>query len=557
MRFSEIPYDRPPKSQLHEQATACINAWQQAGTADAQIAILNDWQQHSQHFHTLASLAEVRFQQNTADPGVRAEKEYFDEVYPEVQGNKIRFLKQVLASPHRPALEKHLGQHVFNLWQAELTTFRDEIADDKRAESALCMQYSSALAALRIPVDGTEYTLSTLPSLFDNPDRSIRQTAISSMAGALQGIQDELDDIYGQLVTVRSRMATTLGFSSYTPLGYQEMLRTDYTAAEVADFREAIKTMIVPLAQRIRGQQAQSLGVDLAYHDESLPDPKGAPRPQGGHDWMLEQASQMFAQMGSDFSTFFEMMRRRDLLDLQSRPGKAGGGFCTSFETQKVPFIFANFNGTLADVNVFTHECGHAFQVYTSRDLQPREYLWPTYEACEIHSMGLEFLSYPHMELFFGDDADRFRTGHLKSALTFLPYGAAVDAFQHRVYASPADRAAEWTASWSSLEADYLPWRRYVDAPYFSTGRFWQKQRHIYQRPFYYIDYCLAQVCALQLWSRARTDREGTMSLYRELCALGGQRPFTELLEAVGLDNPFNPDVIERVAREAAETLNL
>ena len=558
LRFSELPYARPARDALLAAAADREAAWQAADTADAQLAVLQKWERERQTFHTHHSIAEVRFHQDTVSPDIKAEKEYFDEIDPEVLGAKVRFLDAVTRSPHRPALESALGSHVFRLWDAELTTFRDEIADDKRAESALINRYNSALAGLRFEFGGKQHTLSTIRGLFGDADRSVRLGAIQAQAAALGSVKEDLDEIFGQIVGLRHKMARTLGYESFTPLGYKMLQRTDYTADEVAAFRGAIAETIVPLAARIRARQAAELGIgDYGFHDEAIRDHKGAPRPMGDHDWMLDRAEEMFSAMGDDFGTFFHMMRRRELLDLKSRDGKTGGGFCTSFEDHQIPFIFANFNGSQDDVNVFTHECGHAFQAYTSRTLEPREYLWPTYEACEIHSMGLEFLTYPHMHLFFGDDADRFRTGHLESAITFLPYGAAVDHFQHEIYANPAASADERAALWQAQEARYLPWRRYHETPFFEGGRLWQRQRHIYNSPFYYIDYCLAQICALQLWSRARKDREGTMRLYRDLCALGGSRPFTGLLDAVGLENPFDPAVIARVSAEVAEALEL
>jgi M3 family oligoendopeptidase len=558
MRFSEMPYSRPDTNALRDSATARLAAWKSASSAEEQLSILTDWERQEQRISTLSTMAYIRFQQDTSSEQSRAERTFFDQINPDLQGDKIRFLQAVLGSPHRSTLEARLGGHVFQLWEAECTTFRDEIAADKRTESALTMRYSSAMAALRIPFQGAEYTLSTLRAFFGNPDRSVRLAATQAQAKALATIQDDLDEIYGQLVETRDRMARSLGHDTYTPLGYSEMHRTDYTDTQVAAFRQAVQDTIVPLAARIRARQADKLGIqDYGFHDEAVNDKRGAPRPQGDHDWMMERASQMFSSMGTDFGDFFQMMKQRELLDLKSRDGKAGGGFCASFETHGVPFIFANFNGTQDDVNVFTHECGHAFQVYSSRNLSPREYLWPTYEAAEILSMGLEFLCYPHMHLFFGDSAPRFRTGHLESAITFIPYGAAIDEFQHRVYASPSDRGPEWHASWKDLEASYLPWRRYQDTPFFEEGRLWQRQRHVYNRPFYYIDYCIAQLCALQLWSRARKDRTDTMRLYRDLCNLGGSMPFTALLETVGLENPFDPAVIARLSAEISDELGL
>ncbi|HTC81785.1 MAG TPA: M3 family metallopeptidase, partial [Acidimicrobiia bacterium] len=271
---------------------------------------------------------------------------------------------------------------------------------------------------------------------------------------------------------------------------------------------------------------------------------------QGDHDWMLARAAEMFDAMG-DLGPFFRRMARGGFLDLADRTGKAGGGFCTSFPTEGMPFVFANFNGTKGDVEVFSHEMGHAFQSYESRDLPLADYLWPTSESAEIHSMSLEFLTWPHMERFFGADAARFRRVHLAEALLFLPYGTAVDHFQHEIYRRPAMSPAERHELWRSMEQTYLPWRDWGDLAYPAKGGRWQHQRHIYLAPFYYIDYVLAQTCALQFWVRSERDREAAMRDYVALCRRGGAAPFRSLVASAGLTSPFEPGCLPEVVEAA------
>jgi M3 family oligoendopeptidase len=314
----------------------------------------------------------------------------------------------------------------------------------------------------------------------------------------------------------------------------------------------------VPLCVRLRERQRKTLGVDrLMAWDEAVQDPRGNPQPQGDHDWMVERARTMFDTMGGDLGPFFRLMDEGNLLDLKSREGKAGGGFCTSFPTYGVPFIFANFNGTKSDVDVFTHEMGHAFQAWSSREKETVDYLWPTAEACEVHSMSLEFLTWPHMQLFFGDEAERYRRLHLTDALLFLPYGVAVDHFQHRIYEQPEATPAERHAMWSEMEATYLPWRDWGDLERPAGGGFWQKQLHIYDYPFYYIDYTLAQVCALQFWVRAQADRAAAMQDYVALCRRGGEAPFQTLVRSAGLVSPFDEGCLERVVEAARGVLEI
>jgi M3 family oligoendopeptidase len=264
----------------------------------------------------------------------------------------------------------------------------------------------------------------------------------------------------------------------------------------------------------------------------------------------------MFDALDPRLADFYRLMRQGGFMDLQNRPGKAGGGFCTSFPTHGVPFIFANFNGTQHDINVFTHEMGHAFQNWESRNQPGIDYLWPTMEAAEINSMGLEFLTWPQMELMVEPGtADRFRRMHLIGSLAFLPYGVCVDHFQHEVYAQPRATPAERHAMWQRLERRYMPWTEYGDLAYPAMGGRWQAKPHIYRSPFYYIDYTLALCCAMQLWVQARRDPAAALEAYVALCGRGGAAPFQTLVRSAGLVSPFAEGALAEVVREAEAVL--
>ena len=557
-RFSEMPYVRPSIPDLERKATELIQAWDAASTADDQREVIKRWDESNVEYESNHMLARVTFQQKTQDPDAKKEQEFFDNLHPMVLENSLTFLRRVTQSEYRRELEETFGKQAFALWDCFLGTFSPDIADGNREEAKLRTEYSQLLASIEIDFNGETYNLSTLRGLFGHKKRDIRLGAQRAKAKAMSEIAPQLDRIYDDLVKVRHQMATQLGYQNFIPLGYRRMDRTDYNDLDVAAFRNQIRTVVVPLAQKVYARRAESLGLsDYGFHDESVRDDRGVPCPAGDHDWMLDQATEMFDSLGDDFGNFFRMMAKTELLDLKSRPGKAGGGFCANIPRYGVPFIFANFNGTQDDVNVFTHECGHAFQNWSSRDQPLMVYQWPTYEAAEIHSMSLEFLTYPYMEHFFGEDANRFRTGHLEDALLFLPYGCAVDEVQHRVYENPEWTPDQRAREWQRLESVYLPHRTYADIPHYESGRLWQNQRHIYASPFYYIDYCLAQTCALQMWHSASTDREQTMARYRALCKLGGSKPFTGLIAAVGIANPFQEGCLEAVCAAAQETLGL
>jgi M3 family oligoendopeptidase len=368
--------------------------------------------------------------------------------------------------------------------------------------------------------------------------------------------REMLDRIFDDLVRLRHGMARKLKFRDYIELGYKRMKRVDYTQHDVEQFRAEVREHLVPLAVELRQKQAANLGVDkLMFWDDAVHDINGNPAPHGEHDWMVARAIEMFDAMGPGLGGFFRLMVEARLTDLKNREGKAGGGFCTAFPSYGLPFIFANFNGTKHDVEVFTHEMGHAYQAYASREQPLVDYLWPTYESCEIHSMGLEFLTWPHMEKFFEEDAERFRRIHLTQGLLFIPYGVAVDHFQHLVYARPEATPAERHVMWQEMERMYLPWRDYGDLPHVAGGGFWQFQRHIYLSPFYYIDYTLAQTCALQLWVRSQQNPGATLESYNTLCTRGGEAPFQELVRSAGLVSPFQPGCLKDVVQVAKASL--
>ncbi len=347
-------------------------------------------------------------------------------------------------------------------------------------------------------------------------------------------------------------MAKKLGFKNFIPLAYLRMSRLDYDSKMVKNYRDSIYKTIVPIANDLRESQRIRLNLDhLYYFDLSFRFQTGNPKPIGNSRDIILKGSEMYHALSPETGRFIERMLSDGLMDLETRPGKAGGGYCSWIPKYKAPFIFSNFNGTSGDVDVLTHEAGHAFQAYLSRDYEIPEYVWPTMEAAEIHSMSMEFIAWPWMNNFFGAEADKYRFMHLSEAFLFIPYGALVDDFQHVVYENPSFTPAERFKTWRELERKYLPYRDFAGNSYLEEGGFWQSQRHIYESPFYYIDYTLAQVCAIQYWEKFQEDRVSAWKNYLSLCKAGGSASFLELVKTGGLESPFKPGVLERAVKPA------
>ena len=548
-------------------ASAPPNAEALRGTYDALSAQLdrvasNDdahaffaaWERERRIFASWKSLVELRFRQDTRDEQARADADALNGLNVLTERRDAEIKRRLLASAHRPALERMLGSYLFKRWENDLASFDPVLEADFIAESELVNEYTALLGGARVAFRGESLPLAAMARFAEHDDRAVRRSASEATWSFFGDNAARLDDLFDRLVRCRATMANKLGLRTYAELAYRRMGRIDYDAADVARFRAEIRAEIVPLAQEIAARQAAALGIPaLMPWDEQVFDARGRLRAPASVDEMLASLREAFTNLHPELGAFVDLMADNGLMDLAARDGKAGGAFCTSFPSLGLPYVFANVSGTSRDVATVVHETGHAFQDYSSRHKPALEYLIPTAEAGEIHSMSLEFLTFPQYDRFLGDDAGRFRAQHLATQLLMLPYIAAVDEFQERVYADPDTSAGERRAVWQQLEARYLPWRSSGGIPHIAAGGLWQRQSHIYAFPFYYIDYGLAMCCALQLWSRSAGDRAGALATYVALCERGGELPFLSLVKSAGLRSPFESGALADVAALARE----
>ncbi|MGB3074298.1 MAG: M3 family oligoendopeptidase, partial [Chitinophagales bacterium] len=508
---------------------------------DVQISIIDQIYKLRAHFETMSNVASIRHTIDTSDVFFEAEQEYFDNSYPNYLDLVSEFYKVLLSSSCRPELEKHYGQQLFDIAKVTLQTFSPSIIADLQRENELTTEYTKLIATAQIEFDGKKLNLSGMVPYKLSTDRNIRQAAHKKTDEFFKANGAALDRIYDDLVKVRHDIALKLGFENFVQVGYLRMCRTDYDAAMVKDFRKMVEVKIVPLVSELKERQRKRLGLDqLMYFDEPLDFTSGNATPHGSPDWIVEHARQMYNELSPETGEFFSYMIDNELMDLVNKPNKASGGYCTFLSETRSPFIFSNFNGTSGDIDVLTHEAGHAFQTYCSRHLGLEEYYFPTSEAAEIHSMSMEFLTWPWMHLFFNGQTDKYKFAHLSHSLIFLPYGVAVDEFQHHMYEHPELTPAERNIYWRSLEKKYLPHRLYENNDFLESGGFWQRQAHIYKHPFYYIDYTLAQLCAFQFWVKSNENPKAAIEDYIRLCREGGSKSFLKLVAVAGLKSPFD-----------------
>ena len=559
MKFSQMPYERPDLEGMKQTLSGLVERLKGAASYEEAKAVFLERERELKHIDTQVTLASIRHSIDTRDQFYDGEETFWNGAMPQLQEYMQAWTMAMLASPFRKDFEAEYGDLLFVNAEIQLKTFSPEIIPQLQRENDLTTEYEKLLASAQIPFEGKTYTLSQLTPFKTDADDARRLAAWKAEGQWYKDHQADLDRIYDQLTHLRDEMGRTLGYEGYTTLGYYRMGRNCYGKDDVEKFRAAVREHLVPLADSIYREQAKRLGKDypMSYADNALKFRSGNPRPVGTADDILAQGMKFYGELSPETAEFFRTMLDRELLDVLSTQGKAGGGYCTSIPDHKVPFIFANFNGTQGDVEVVTHEAGHAFACWMNRDRIPAGYIWPGMEGCEVHSMSMEFMAWPWAEGFFGEDTKKFLYSHLSGALTFIPYGAMVDHFQHEVYAKPDMTPAQRHAVWKELLGVYMPWMKLDgDIPFYAEGEGWQRQHHIYSSPFYYIDYCLAQTVSLQFWALLQKDRKLAWEKYMAYTRQGGSRTFTGLLENAGLESPFGEECLRGVCQTASAWLD-
>lgn len=546
MKFHDMPYQRPDMDKTIAFLKKVKQQLEHASSGAEQINIIYDYIAYKKKLDTAITLASVRHTIDTTDQFYEEENAFMDENTPIITNLGVEVSRCIYHSPFRKELEEEFGTHYFKLLECNLV-LNEKAIPFMQKENELVSKYSKIIATSQIEFEGKIYTLTQMTPLLQDTDRNRRFLAYKARNKFLEEHLDEFDAIYDELVKVRTEMAVALGYKNYVELQYKLLNRTDYNHEDVAVYREKILKTFTPFSVELRKEQAKRLGIDdFKFYDIACEFQDGNANPIGDETFIIAKAKEMYEDLSPETGTFFNFMIENELMDLLAKPGKRAGGYCTSFDEYKSPFIFSNFNGTKGDIDVITHEAGHAFQNFMSQDMKLPEYIWPTYEACEIHSMSMEFLTWPYMELFFGNNVNKFKYTALKSAISFLPYGATIDHFQHFVYENPTATPEERRKKYREIELMYRPDLDYADE-FLDKGTYWFLQAHVFSVPFYYIDYTLAQVCAFQYLIKYLENREQTLQEYITLCKAGGSQSFFDLIETGKLKNPMTTSVMEDI----------
>ena len=551
MKFSEMPYTRVDMNKVEETYKDLIERAKNAQSGEELFAVHQERYQFMGDVATNMTLAHIRHDIDTADEFYTAENDYYDEVGPVLENYDNMYSRVLFESSHRAYMESKIGKVPFKNIEIALKAFDEKLIPLMQEENVLSSRYTKVIASAKIPFEGEVYNLSLMGKFMTSNDRDVRKRAWKAVSEFFMTVADELDEIYDSLVKNRTAQAKMLGYENYVELGYYRMNRNCYDKAMVENFRKQIKEVFVPFAEKLHEERRERLGIDkLKYYDNGVYFLNGNPAPTGTPEEIMKAGQDMYRELSPETAEFFDFMMENELFDVLGRKTKRAGGYMTFLPNYKSPFIFANFNGTSGDVDVITHECGHAFQGFVTRNEEIREFTDITMETAEIHSMSMEYFTYDWMGNFFGDRKDDYYKMHLASSAIFVPYGTMVDEFQHHVYENPDMTPAERKALWLKLESEYRPHLDYEDDPYFGAGGWWQRQLHIYQMPFYYIDYVIASICAMQFKRMMDEDYKKAWDNYLKLCKLSARDFFTNMIKEVGLNSPFEDGCISALVEK-------
>ena len=558
MKFNEMTYTRPDIGALLARCKELAAKAAAAPDGDALVRLYYEQSEAFAEYNTAANLANIHYTCDTRDAYWKAEQDFFDANGPAVTNASVEISRAFLANPHVDALTEKFGTTCVAGMKNAILSMDDRTVELQQQFNALVSRYQQIYGGALVELDGKQLTIPQLGPYKEDLDPAVRRAAYEAEAGYFDAHRTELDELYGQIVQNLNAQARVMGYHDYSELSYVRMNRIGYGPEEIRKFRDQVANDVVPQLQKVMALRAKRTGIARpTFTDLPIMFKDGNPKPIPGYKARMDAARTMYHELSPETAEFIDFMQDNELFDVESRPGKMSGGYMTSLPSYKAPFIFANWNDTSGDVDVLTHECGHAFEGYVAeRDPAiPADLECPGMESAEIHSMAMEFLTAPWHHLLFGRDTDKYALLHAEDSFVFLAYGCEVDEFQHIMYQNPDLTPDERNAEWLKLEKKYRPWIDFDNLPFYGRGAGWQRQLHIYECPFYYIDYCLSTMAALQFFLLSLTDHKDAWARYLRLVRRAGTASYTELLETAGLKVPFEEGSIKGIAQQMTDWL--
>jgi M3 family oligoendopeptidase len=543
----------------YKKLTDRITEAEAAATADAWLELYADWNALNSFVGSETSRINHELNKNMADEELSDRERYQrEEVQPAADRGNAALLKAVLASKYKQAIAERYGAHLLEVFEVMQEPLAPVNIDLRVKVGDLSMQYDKIVSQGEVVVGGETITLSKSRCMQSSNDRNVRKEAFEAYRNWFLDHRNEIAPIYDQMVHLRDEMGRNLGHQNFIPLGYKSMGRTDYDIAEAKTFRDNIRKYVVPVQTRLYKARAKRLGLEMLKPWDTGYDPAFTlPSGIAPVETQIEKAQRIFDKLSPSLAKHFMRMRDEGLIDLENRKGKRAGAYCTSFPDEGRVAILCNSTGDSEDVATLTHEMGHAFQGWESQPIEAIELQWPTSDACEVHSMGMEYLSMRYMTEFFDQDlAEKFSRNRWRDGVEIICYIAIVDEFQHWVYENPNASLDERDAAWNRIWDIYKPGVDWTGYEQYKAAR-WYSQGHIFGMPFYYIDYAIAETGAMQIALMDAIDHDKTIETYIKLCRIGGTMSVLNIFKAVGMRSPFDESLMKELMDHATKLLDV
>ncbi|MBO4234869.1 MAG: M3 family oligoendopeptidase [Firmicutes bacterium] len=557
-KFSELKFPKPDLRVLKDLYADAIERVEQATSGADVMEIIYEANEIVRKVTDLLTVTFIHYTMDTTNEKYAEDQRWVDENQQHFVQAAIEFNEALYRSPYKEYVEENLGSMYFAHLDIQKKSFSEKNIELRQREAELVEEYKQIIASCSMELNGEERSFMTLQNLLYDKDRDLRRSAFREFSRFLAQNETRLEEIWDELIKTRNKIGQNLGFENYIPVAYLERERLEYGQEEVANFRKQIVEEIVPLCSKLYEAQAKRLGVEkfMAY-DEKIDFPKGTAHPLGDKEYMINKIFGMFREMSAETEEFIDFMNAHELIDYQDRPGKAEIEYSTTITSRKAPFVFSHFNGTAPGVTSLVSALGHAFASYrASRSQMIEEYYSASSDIMEIHSMSMTMFANRYADRFFGDDAKQYEFSNLQELMTFIPFGAAVDEFQHICYSNPEMAPKERTLTWRELEKKYMPWRKYdEDDEFMNRGGYWYHKLHFFGYPFYYIEYCLATVNSMEMNRKYVTHPTSAWKEYLAITDIGGSEGYLDILKLANLTPAYEDGAVKQSISYVKEVL--
>lgn len=545
-KINEIEFNKQEFEEMFNEMKTQIDILNRDESLDLVFEAIDKINEIRDHYLTLYWISYVFYIKDITNEKYLNSEKLMGEIEPIMDNLKLKYFKALNNSKYREELIKMLGSRTLEIAANESKLLNDDIEDLITKEKSLCLKMLKLVVGTKTDFQGHDVTLSNLKPYYQNADESIRKAAYNASYCQGLAIEEEGNNILDELVLVRTELAHKLGFNNYFEVDLIRMNRLGYDLNDMKVLVSQVKNYLVPLHKKLKEVQAQRLGHELRYYDKTYLFPDGNPKIKGNLDFIVKTTSEIINEMNNESGELFDFLFKEGLIDIKKSDHQAVGGITTYLPDYKVPLFVSPCKNIYTDIATIHHEFGHSQQLYYSRNLKYNENRWPTFDICEIHSMSMEFLMFPHAEKYFGNDILKYQLGFWNEKLDYIIRVTMAYEFAEFTYSNPKATNKMRNQKWLELCKAY---DRFIEGhEYLEKGIGWQSFGSGWDRPFYNIDYTIDIVCALSFYKKVKENPTQAWEDYISLCKLGGSKSLPELIKIANLDNPFKEGSMKELA---------